>query len=506
MMNSRSSIFGRRVLLGLAFLFLAPYLFSLVLSKGRLVLPVDFLDLVLRSTLQAALSGGLATLFGLLGAGFLLRTAANGAASRASRRVAIWEGLALFPAVIPSGVIVLGLMDLVPDWRGLWAIAIAHTFISSGFISVVLARLIRERMGASLELGWTEGASRWLLWRRGVLPRLGPELYRVGLTVFVSSLGSFSVPLLLGGSKAYTFEIAIHHAIRLQGAWGVAATLSIFQLLMLVMFLFLFQNLKTGEVPTSIRSGESTSRAGVGRIVGFSWGAPFLIAGTMVSLFSLVRDPLLGWRQLQSTGLLEHQEMVLMALQGSLATAALSGCLTAALLLLAAIGLPGARARRWMNAYVAPSVAITGFSTLALGWGSPPSFNLDVLRISIGASLLFAPVIWRLRWAEEVGRLAGVVAVAETLGADLPLIAKRILLPRLLPTAFWSGGLVAFWMWGDYAIGSIVASRNMTLGLLAKSLMESYRLEAAALLFLVILVLGALTYRLFTWGGSSVHR
>jgi hypothetical protein len=61
-------------------------------------------------------------------------------------------------------------------------------------------------------------------------------------------------------------------------------------------------------------------------------------------------------------------------------------------------------------------------------------------------------------------------------------------------------------MWGDYAIGSIVASRNMTLGLLAKSLMESYRLEAAALLFLVILVLGALTYRLFTWGGSSVHR
>ena len=498
MKNNRANLYGRSVLWGLAILFLLPYVFSLVLSKGRLVLPIDFLNLVWRSWLQATLSGALATAFGLLGAGFLLRVS--------HLRTSLWEGVALFPAVIPSGVIVLGLMDLVPEWRGLWAIAAAHTLISSGFIAVVLARLVRERMGASLELAWVEGANRLLMWRRGVLPRLFPELFRVWLTIVVSSLGSFSVPLLLGGSHAYTFEIAIHHAIRLQGAWGIAASLSLFQLFLLVAFLFLFQNLRSGQTPTTIRSGESASRAGVARILGFSWGAPFLILGTAVSLFSLVRDPILGWRQLQSTGLLEHMDVLLVALQGSVATAALSGCLTALLLLLAATSFPGPRSRRWMNAYVAPSVAITGFATLALGWGAPPSFNWDVARISLGAALLFAPVIWRLRWAEEVSRLEGAVAVAQTLGAGSSLIISRILLPRLFPAAFWSGGLVAFWMWGDYAIGSIVASRNMTLGLLAKSLMESYRLEAAALLLLAVLVLGAVTYRLFTWGGSSVHR
>lgn len=498
MTNQGSNLFGRRMLWGLAVLFLAPYLFALVLSQGRLALPDDFFNLLWRSWVQASLSGILATVFGLFGAGFLLKVS--------NRRLSLWEGVALFPAVIPSGVIVLGMIDLLPNWRGLWAIAAAHTVISAGFIAVVLARLIRERMGASLELAWVEGATRWLLWRRGVLPRLVPELFRVFLTVFVSSLGSFSVPLLLGGSHAYTFEIAIHHAIRLQSAWDVAATLSIFQLLLLVAFLFLFQNLNTGQAPTPLRSGESISRSGVARILGFWWGAPFLAAGAFVSLFSLVRDPYLGWRQLQSTGLFEHHDVMLVALQGSIATAALSGCLTAALLLLAATGFPDARTRRWMNAYVAPSVAITGFATLALGWGAAPSFNWDVLRISVGASLLFAPVIWRLRWADEIGRLEGAVVVARTLGADSSLIISRILLPRLFPTAFWSGGLVAFWMWGDYAIGSIVASRNMTLGLLAKSLMESYRLEAAALVFLAVLLLGAFTYRLFTWGGSSVHR
>jgi ABC-type Fe3+ transport system permease subunit len=491
-------ICGRTIFLFLVLLLFAPYGVSLFLSQGRIGLPNDFQHLLGRSLLQAGMSGIVATFAGLLGAGFLLRVS--------NYRSSFWEGLALFPAVIPSAIMVLGLLDFVPHWRGLWAIAAAHALISSGFIAVVLSRVIRDRLGASLELAWVEGAGGLLMWRHGVLPRLIPQLFYVWLTVFVSSLGSFAVPLLLGGSQAFTFEIAIHQAIRLHGAWEVAAGLSVFQLFLMVFSLLLFQRLQGGELSTVSRPRESMSRQGVARILGFTWSVPILFAGTAVSLFSLLRDPILGWRQLRSTGLFENLDVLVLAFQGSFATAAISGCLTGAVLLIAAASLPSPRMRRWMKAYVAPSVALTGFSTLILGWGSPPSFNWDVLRISLGASMLFGPIIWRLRWADEVEQLQGAVLVAQTLGANSNLIISRILLPQLISTSFWSAGIVAFWVWGDYAIGSIVASRNMTLGLVAKSLMESYRLEAAALLLIFILVAGALTYRLFTWGGSIVHR
>lgn len=498
MFSRDERLFGRAIITLIGLLFFAPYAVTLILAKGRLSLPSDFLELLSRSVLQAAVSGAMATLCGLFAAGLLLRLS--------HKKSALWEGLALFPAIVPSGIVVLGLMDLAPDWRGLWAIAAAHTLISSGFVGVILARLIRDRLGASLELAWIEGASRSLMWRRGVLPKLKPELFRTWLTIFASSLGSFSVPLLLGGSQAYTFEIAIHHAIRLQGNWGAAAGLSVFQLLILVGFLLVFQRVGNDQVTVLARAHESTSRHGVARILGFSWGFPFFVLGPFVCLFSLVRDPILGWEQLRATGLLEHSDVLFMALQGSISTAALSGLLTAGVLLLAATSLPTANQRKWFNSYIAPSVAITGFATLVIGWGALPSFTWDVLRISLGAALLFSPLLWRLRWDEELGRLESAIAVARTLGANSALIISRILFPRLLPTALWSGGLVGFWMWGDYAVGSVVASRSMTMGMLAKSLMESYRLEASALILISTLIFGALTYRLFTWGGANVRR
>ena len=93
--------------------------------------------------------------------------------------------------------------------------------------------------------------------------------------------------------------------------------------------------------------------------------------------------------------------------------------------------------------------------------------------------------------------------VAETLGASHLMTLRKVLLPQLREVLFWSAGLVSFWVWGDYAIGSISASRAMTLALVAKGLLESYRLEAASILILACLLLGAMSYRLFSMAGGS---
>ncbi len=470
----------------LILLFTIPYFFGLFISHFRLAVPPDFFDLLWRSVLQAASSALAAIALGVIGAAALLR--------RSSR----WEALALAPAAVPSIAIVLGFMSLFPGWRGWTAVAFAHALVSSGLVAVVLSRVIRNELGGSLELAWTEGASRRVLWLRGVLPAIERDIARLATAIFAASLASFSIPLLLGGSKAVSFEIAILHAIRLDASWDTAAALSLFQWSMLLMTVLVLGK-SEGAVARPI---ESESRSRLGRVLGSNSAIVVFLIAPILVMTSLLRAPFQGIRQLQTAGLFDNSEFVNYALRGSVVTATLGGVLCAVLLAAFAVVSPTRTQRSWISGYVAPSTAITGFATLVIGWGSDPSFTLDALRLSVGSALLFAPILWRLRWEQRLARLDGQVAVAQTLGASHGMIIRKILVPQLREVFFWSAGLVSFWVWGDYAIGSIAASRAMTVGLVAKNLLEGYRLEAASVLILLCLLLGGLSYRLFTLGGS----
>lgn len=480
------SVRRRLALIALAAFFVAPYFVGLFISKFALRLPNDFFQLVMISTTQAALSALVSLALGMLGAMGLL--------SRSQR----WESLALAPAVTPAIAIVLGFISIFPQWKGWSAVVAAHALGASGLVAVVIARQIRGTIGASLELAWVEGASRPTMWWRGVFPSVRENLVRLGLTIFAVSLASFSIPLLLGGSKAVTVEIAIHHAIRFENAWDVAAALSIFQWMMLLAFVLL---LRRPSVSLD-RRVESVQRGEVGRMLGSPLAFSVLLVTPAIVLYALLRGPFAGWAQLKSAGLFDQRDILILGLQGSFVTATVSGLIAAFLLVAFAAVYPNERQRVWMSGYVAPSVAITGFATLAIGWGQRPSFTVDSLRIAVGAALLFAPVLWRLRWEQSLAHLAGQVKVAQTLGASHGMTVRRVILPQMRELFFWSAGLVSFWVWSDYGLGSIAASRSMTLGLLAKSLLESYRLEAASILILVCILLGGLSYRIISLGDA----
>lgn len=467
-------------------LFIAPYFFAFFISKFHLRLPSDFLNLIFRSFIQAGASALVSLILGGIGAVGLLGR---------SRR---WEMLALAPVVAPAMAIVLGLMTFFPQWRGLSAVVAAHAFSSAGVVAVVLSRQIRGVLGGSVELAWVEGASSWAIWRWGILPELKTDVSRLGLSIFAASLASFSIPLLLAGSDLVGVEIAIHHAIRFENAWDIAAALSLFQWAMLLLLVLILR------APLAVgRSAESEFRGEIGRILGTDVAIVAVLVAPAMILFSLLHAPSIGFLQMESAHLFERSATIRLALQGSIVTATLAGLFSAFLLIAFAAVTPSRRQRFWLSGYVAPSVAITGFATLVIGWGRDPSFILDSLRIAVGAALLFTPVVWRLRWEQAIARLEPQMKVAETLGASNGMMFWRVLLPQLRELLFWSAGVVSFWVWGDYALGSISASRAMTLGLLAKGLLESYRVEAASLVVLACLIFGSISYRLFQLGGIA---
>lgn len=470
------------------FLFLAPYVFSLFVARGEMSLPTSFISLVQNSFLQATLSALFSIALGVLtGIGLL------GLSQRARRSI---EAAILVGSFVPSIAWILMWMVLLPNVRGLTAIVILHAVSTSGLIASAVVRKVRTRWAGSLELATIEGAPRGLLWRRGLFPLLRADLVTYLLTIFASSLSSFSIPLLMGGAEAWTFEIAIHQAVRIHSAWDQVAALTLWQWVTLTALLLLSRS----RVP--LRAGAIDHRESrAAEIYGWKPLAFLGIVPVAAVLLVLLSSAARGLQQLETAGLLIDGGELVSVMLVSIFVAHLGGLLTAATTLFFALSRPSETERRLLSSYVAPSAVITGLMLLLVGMGSVSALA-DALRLSVGCALVFAPVLWRMRWHVELSTLEKQIEVAEIFGASPSMIAWQIVWPQLRPLFYWTWGVATFWAFGDYAIGAVAASRPITLALLSRALLESYRLEAAALLIALGLVLGFISYLFFSNRGE----
>jgi iron(III) transport system permease protein len=140
----------------------------------------------------------------------------------------LFAALAALPLVLPplvgtvafiflcgeSGILANGIQNLFglqnPPWRlrGWPALLLFHTYTMYPFFYVLTGAGLR-RIDASLaEAARSLGASRSKVLRRVVLPQLTPSLVAAALLTFMTSMASFSAPLLFGGDvRVLTLEI-----------------------------------------------------------------------------------------------------------------------------------------------------------------------------------------------------------------------------------------------------------------------------------------------------------
>src|SRR5437868_3392770 len=140
----------------------------------------------------------------------------------------IFAALAALPLVLPplvgtvafiflcgeTGILAHGIQNLFrlqePPWRlrGWPALLLFHTYTMYPFFYVLTGAGLR-RIDASLaEAARSLGASRSTVLRRVVLPQLTPSLLAATLLTFMTSMASFSAPLLFGGDvRVMTLEI-----------------------------------------------------------------------------------------------------------------------------------------------------------------------------------------------------------------------------------------------------------------------------------------------------------
>ncbi len=477
--------FSFRFVLGavLTFVLLLP-LVSIFFHVSALRLPPvdDIASVFLFTLLQAALSALASLIFGVLGGFGLLALSLRG--NRAGR---VGEALTLLPNAAPVIVILLATMKVLPSLRGLTGIIFVHSLLNIGLVAVSFTQLARTKIAALAELAWVEGASGWKFFWRGAFPILRTDLLLLFLFVFALCFSSFAVPLMIGGSRATTIEVLIYQKVRLSSDWSEALGLATLQLLPVMILSWLLT--KRQSAPIGFRVSRTP-------LLSWSPGLIFCLAPVALLFWGLIDGVDRGLNQLRALGSFLDELPILIL--GSAFVSVGSGLLTLMLLLVIAFISPAGKYRKALLGYAAPSSVLTGFGLLIF-WRELG--GATYLKIILGLALISLPAFYRLRWDSALRALDGQVVVARTLGASRLMIFSRILFPQLIRPATWIGGLAALWAWGDFALSSVIAERAVTLPLAIRTLMETYRFDAATVLIWLVLGGGLITFALFLGAG-----
>ena len=423
--------------------------------------------------------GGLVT---LLGAPFLLPVI-----------VAVMGLLALFgrQGFLNDALVALGLPRL--SVYGLHGVVLAHVFLNLPLATRLLLQ------------GWLDiPAERFRLvatLRAPVGPFLEwPMLRAVApgalAAIFALCLSSFSVALILGGGPAATtLELAIYQAIRFEADFAAAARLAVLQYAICGVAAWLAFRFTQGPV----------LGAGLGRVVE-RWDARSVGARVLdglwigaAALFLVLPLGLVALRGLE--GLNDLPVEALAAAGRSLFVAL--GATVLCLLMAFALALRGGALAQVAGALpLATSPLVLGAGLLLMLRLFVP---LQVVALPVAAladALLALPFAFRAL----APALAEIEARHDRLAEALRISGVRrvriIVLPLLRPVLGFSAGLAAALSMGNLGVIAIFAGEGQaTLPLLMARLMGAYRMEAAAGVGLVILVLALALFWLFDRGG-----
>ncbi len=439
----------------------------------------EIFSIICFSFLQALSSSITALVFGLFGAFGLIWFS-----YRYGRpKTKILETFVLLPNFLPPLFVVLATMKwLKPFPFGIVGITVVHSLINTGVVAVIFYHIINRRLGRMIELAWIEGARRRQVVFEAVIPFLLPDLWQIFFFLMIVSFNSFSVPLLTGKIGSVTYEVLIYQKILIENNFPQAFSLSALQIL------FTFSVVAFYRHRSFAARGNFDSNLSVLR-----WKPGFflVIFPSLFILLGLSSGVYQGYVQLVKFTVL-HENLFLY-LAGTLSISVMVGFVCFFSLLVIAYGLPHEIFSRFLNSYIAPSGVLTAFAFLLLG-----DYQLVAPRqLVLAISIIFIPVLYRLRWSGLIASLHSQIDVARVLGAKWRLIYWQIIFPQSVKEAGFLAGLAAFWACGDFALSRIIFDHDYTLAMVIDGLMSTYRLDIATFLFWILLSLGATVFFCF---------
>ena len=452
--------------------------------------PLDSLEIVeilIRTFCQAFLSSALSVFLGLC-----LCLSLHGLKS-SKRRKSLFL-LFLLPGFISPFFLSMGFVGLFPQWKGLVPLLYLHVFMNIGFVALTLSSLLKETVLPYNDLCLVEGVplhrrllSTFRLW--------GPQSSRLFMTVFMFCFLSFMIPLFVGGHHWATLEVALYEKIKIKGDWNEGIALALTQ--MSVLFLFSFAITRVPE----FKNLELLSK---GKVRGLSLSRKYLfafLAFLAVPFVGLLKPLISDWSFFFSSMMTSPE--VVKALWNSLLISGATGILFVAVFqCFLVLPLPSIVLRLFSHLSSAPLVFI-GFALFFMG---PPSFGLGVSKIVWGFFLVFFPISLRMYLNSAIEELRSHREVSEIYGVHGWSYWKQVVLPLHGPKSFLYGGIISFWVIGDFTLPSLIFLRHEVLAQKVQELFGNYKFVAAGQMNMVLLLTGCILLGLFLGVSYALHK
>ncbi|MEO1000178.1 MAG: thiamine/thiamine pyrophosphate ABC transporter permease ThiP [Pseudomonadota bacterium] len=389
------------------------------------------------------------------------------------------------------------------DIYGLSGVVLAHVFFNLPLVTRLLlerwAAVPAERFRLAAQLGFGPGA----VFRRIEWPLLREALPGAALLVFLLTLTSFAVALILGGGPAATtLEVAIYQAIRFEFDFAAAARLATVQLALCALAAAVALRLRR-PVRLGAPLGRPVVRWDVARGL---WRAADRAAIGLAAAFLI--GPLVAVFLAGLPGLAGGLPAPVWAAAGrSLLVALGSAALAVGLALALGLLIDGARRGAVLEGAAvfglaaSPFVLGTGLFVLVFPVASPAALALPVtMAVNAAMALPFALALLvpALRAARE-----GVGPLAQSLGMTGWAWLRLGLWPRIRRPVAFAAGLSAALSMGDLGVVTLFAPPDGgTLPLQMQRLMAAYRMEEAAGAGLLLTLLAFSLFRALDRAGG----
>ncbi len=249
---------------------------------------------------QAAVSTGLTLAVGIPGAYVISRLAFPG---RALVRAAVTVPFVLPTVVVGSAFLALlgprspinaGLAAVLGEAaptldlrRTVAAILIAHVFFNYAVVVRTVGGLWAHLDPRLEDAARVLGASRWRAFREVSLPLLRPAIASSAAIVFLFTLTSFGVVLILGGPGRATVEVEIHRATTQLLDLPLASALALLQLAAVLAALAVYARLQRRVATQPLVASEHTARPPR------TAGERLFLGGNLVVILGLLVTPML---------------------------------------------------------------------------------------------------------------------------------------------------------------------------------------------------------------------
>ncbi len=431
--------------------------------------------------IQAVLSTFLTLFFGTLGAFGLLACEPARKFSGSFRFVIF---LALIPCLLPPLFVVLLSSKAVGFFpTGLGGVVFFHCLMNVGLSSLLLFKIMETKILRFYPLSLVNGVSSLKFIIRGLLPELRSDFLTLGFYFMLLYFFSFSVPLLVGGSRFGGVEVFIYEKIILLGQWNQALQYSLLLFLFLHILSFFIPDFHPSEISKTHGNRKLLSRLGHPLLLHIGLLPTWLV---FLGFGRILLGG--GWR----TTLSLWPESI----RGTLIMGFTTGIFIFVLLSMVGFSFLNKKFSKLFLTFINPGWVVVGFSFLLMGGeGVAAKF----IKSSMALSVLYLPFLFRLSFQQTLQDLGDQVNISGLFPVSWCKIHKEVIFPQILSLVCFLSGLAALWACGDFALTGLVMNSDSvsTLALDIQALVNNYRLEQALVLLLPLMIVSFFVFFVF---------